>query len=374
MRLHVERDDMNKAPSSPLQGLKIYDEARSAHLERALSGGMTHRLLYRKASYDFDAELARTSGSTITSLIGVSRAVFASDVQCVELNEPLFLRAIPLIIAAFFGGWLRSLCKGNRPKFVTYAIENIDMAAKLSSHTRVPSPIIRVMCRTLLRWIFSCFDRVAFGTQSSKRAYEDLFGLLPSNVEVQLFPAIEPLCDHCELAKSQGQVLFLGAFDDRKGVDTVMMAWPIVQSKMPGARLILVGKGRLSQEVVEWSNAFTGVEVQIDPPRRQIHDALSASVVLVLPSRGSVRWREQVGLPIVEGLSHGCKVVTTRDTGLAEWLREHNHIILASADDEAELAEAILAAISAYSDALSVTRSLPARSGRLDAEAWLWRA
>jgi len=38
---------------------------------------------------------------------------------------------------------------------------------------------------------------------------------------------------------------------------------------------------------------------------------------VVLPSQRVRGWREQVGLPLLEGLAHDCAVVTTTESGLA---------------------------------------------------------
>ena len=65
----------------------------------------------------------------------------------------------------------------------------------------------------------------------------------------------------------------------------------------------------------------------------------------MLPSQPTSAWREQVGLPIVEGLSYGCTIVTTTETGLAGWLSEHRHRVLPADANEAQLAAAIIDAL-----------------------------
>ena len=71
----------------------------------------------------------------------------------------------------------------------------------------------------------------------------------------------------------------------------------------------------------------------------------------------------------MEGLSYGCTIVTTTETGLAGWLTEHQHRVLPADADEAQLAAAI-------TDALRrpVTEHdpLPAQDGRLTTSAWMF--
>ena len=69
------------------------------------------------------------------------------------------------------------------------------------------------------------------------------------------------------------------------------------------ATLALLGKGALEQEARALSVAQPSVTLEVDPPRPRIHSVLDDSRVLVLWSQPSPTWREQVGLPIVEGLS-----------------------------------------------------------------------
>ena len=91
----------------------------------------------------------------------------------------------------------------------------------------------------------------------------------------------------------------------------------------------------------------------------------------MLPSQPRPRWREQVGLPIVEGLGRGCLVVTTSETGLAEWLTAHGHYVVSPPDDAAAFSDALSRAIADTRSPMSVVADLPAVDGRAAAEAWM---
>lgn len=360
-----------------LQGCKVYDEARSAHLERVAAGqqdgGTNARLVYRKVSYDFDDTVGREIGGGQKSLWGIFRHVAGGNFDCIEVNEPFFLRALPTIVAALLGGTVARWRNGRRPLFVTYAIENIDMAAKLRSHALLGGVTVAAT-RLVLRGLVGRMDRIAFGTLAARQGYERLLGHWPERVETSLFTAVEPPCPDCPCAKETDSVLFLGAFDDRKGIAHVMRAWPAVVAQRPGARLNIIGKGPLAYTVSNWAALRDEVSLSIDPPRAQIHASLSRAKVLVLPSIASLRWIEQVGLPIVEGLQHGCVIVTSRDTGLSGWLIGHGHYVLDDPADAAALGRGLLAALGSTMQASAVRATLPSRSGRVEAEEWLWRA
>jgi glycosyltransferase involved in cell wall biosynthesis len=104
-----------------------------------------------------------------------------------------------------------------------------------------------------------------------------------------------------------------------------------------------------------------------------VHRALRRAAVLVLLSQPTPTWREQVGLPLVEGLAHGCTVVTTAETGLADWLAAHGHTVLAPDAAPATVVAAVVEALAAGRPAASVLADLPDDDGRQAAEAWLSR-
>jgi glycosyltransferase involved in cell wall biosynthesis len=108
--------------------------------------------------------------------------------------------------------------------------------------------------------------------------------------------------------------------------------------------------------------------LEVDPGRDRIHAVLHEASALVLPSQPSPTWREQVGLPIVEGLSHACTIVTTAETGLADWLRERGHGVAVDPASPAELAEIIRTVLAHPVDPEAVLAALPARDGRLVAD------
>jgi glycosyltransferase involved in cell wall biosynthesis len=69
-----------------------------------------------------------------------------------------------------------------------------------------------------------------------------------------------------------------------------------------------------------------------------VHELLRTSAVVAMPSVRRPGWREQIGLPLVEGLTHGCRVVTTAETGLADDLRDHPLVTFTTPGDPASLA------------------------------------
>ena len=359
---------------APATIIKVYEEVRSAHFERLIENDYATQLFYRKASYDFEPGMESSRIAYQGSRLSIAGEVFRSDATIVELNEPLFVRALPLTVLCLAAARLRPLRGGKRPRIVTYAIENIDVVAKVAGHSALPERCVRPFLRAALSALISGFDKVAFGTDAARRAYVAVTGVLPRKLVSQVIPPLEPACQNCDLSRKATTVLFLGAFDERKGIDILMRAWPAVIKAVPEARLDIIGKGPREMSIAEWLKQKSGVRLNIDPPRKEIHRALSATKVLVLPSISSRYWREQVGLPILEGLSHGCSVVTTEDTGLADWLKNHGHRVLPNRHTAEDLSSSLIDALREERDALNITKDLPIISGRYAAEDWLCRS
>jgi glycosyltransferase involved in cell wall biosynthesis len=133
-----------------------------------------------------------------------------------------------------------------------------------------------------------------------------------------------------------------------------------------------MGKGERERDVRELANALPSVQLDIDPPRDVIRNTLARSVVLVLLSKRTPLWREQVGLPIVEALEQGCEIVTTEETGIASWLAEHGHAVVADAGDAAAVAGAIAARLRGARPPGELLASLPDEDSRIAADAWMF--
>jgi glycosyltransferase involved in cell wall biosynthesis len=141
---------------------------------------------------------------------------------------------------------------------------------------------------------------------------------------------------------------------------------------LPGATLTLLGKGRLEPLAERAAALDDSIDLVIDPSRTEIHRRLAGSRALALPSQPTPSWREQVGLPIVEGLSHGCAIVATSETGLAGWLKDHGHGVLDTPTTPEALANALAWALTSGPQPVDIIASLPAVDGRLAADEWMF--
>lgn len=349
---------------------RLYESIRTAHLERA------HQLapaaiLYRGRRYDFDVDLAHGLELIEAGPLKAAVILARSKLTALEVNEPLMLSSLPATAVALLALAVRRLLGGGRVLVVSYAIGNTNpYEQRVNSTWR--STLRTAIERRLAAIVGKRVDRMAFGTVAARETYR---GLLPSSgrrTEI-LIPALPSACScpHDQIREPH-RVIYLGDLSVRKGFPVLLAAWPAVRRLDPAARLTIVGKGALTQEALSSAAADSTIEVIISPPRDAIHRQLRRAQVLVLPSQSTPTWREQVGLPIVEGLAHGCSIVTTTETGLASWLVEQAHSVLAPGCSPEALGKAIKRQLDVAAPHGDIIATLPELDGRLAADAWLF--
>lgn len=350
--------------------VRLYESIRTAHLERA------HQLtpaaiLYRRRRYDFDAELARGLELVEAGPLRAALILARSRITTLEVNEPLMLSSLPSTAVALGALALRRLVGGKRVSVVSYAIGNADPFQQ-RLRTGWKSVLREAIERRLAAMVWRRVDRMAFGTLAAQETYRGLLPMAEGRPEA-LIGALPAACP-CPPEERGGpyEVIYLGDFSERKGFPLVLAAWPGVRRAFPDARLTIVGKGALTREALAEAETDSTIDVVLDPPRGEIHRQLRRAQVLVLPSQATPTWREQVGLPIVEGLAHGCSIVTTTETGLATWLAAGPHSVIPPDAPSSELAEAIEHQLRLATPKADILATLPAQDGRLAADSWLF--
>jgi glycosyltransferase involved in cell wall biosynthesis len=352
--------------------LRVYEQLRTAHLERAHELEPASIAFFGRY-YDFEQSL--TEGLDLVPLAG-SRELFGlvlrGRVRELELNEPLALAAVKHSLVAIAAARLAGVLRRRRVRVVSYAIEN---AAPLeSAGHRVRSSWRRMVFRFAVRLVLWQTDRLAFGTTAAQHRYEEV-GVRARTVTT-VVPALPTVCSCVGDLAAEGprdaEVLFVGAFDERKGLRPLLAAWPLVVAAVPDARLRVIGQGPLEDELRALVADRPEVTWEVAPQRTVIHARQRRAKVLVLWSQPSTTWREQVGLPLVEGLSHGCLVVASEQTGIADWLTDHGHQVVDTGAGIQALAAAVVTSLRSTRSPASVVADLPEVDGRLAADRWLF--
>jgi glycosyltransferase involved in cell wall biosynthesis len=226
------------------------------------------------------------------------------------------------------------------------------------------------MIAPLVGWLVSILtERCAFGTDSSRAAYEQMLG--PRIITSKTFPDLHAQRTTSAVPPDAPAVLFVGALEPRKGLAELMSAWEVVEQRLPNSELTIIGDGVMAKAVEAWVAAgekrnWLGVQ-----SRTAIYAAMQRSVALVVPSIRFGRWKEQVSRPIQEALSHGLTIVSSDETGIGSFLDTHGHYVIPVRDIGVRLADAIEQALRSPLPRQEVLDSLPMEDGRLAADRWL---
>lgn len=354
----------------PARIVQLYDVVRTAHLERAAElGDVT--ILYKSRRYDFDDAIASKVKAKRAGLLGAGWFALTHTIDVLEVNEPLMESAAPRSAVVIAAARLRSaLLRRPRTQVVAYAIAN------LAPRELVPNLPWKARIRFHLQWLFvdpvwRGVDRLALGTEDAANLYRAEFASRRS----------QPVCRQLESlpapaaglpAVRDRTIVFLGDMSERKGFPQVLVAWEVLRAHDANARLLLIGRGQGATAAATLAERDARVQFVHDPPREQIFPLLARSRVLVLPSRRRPLWKEQIGLPILEGLAHGCIIVTTTESGISNWLHAHGHVVLPEDARADELAEALVRALDSDKTPLEVLADLPDVDGREVARRWMY--
>ena len=137
------------------------------------------------------------------------------------------------------------------------------------------------------------------------------------------------------------EILFVGQFEQRKGIRELLAAFAGVPD--PSARLRLVGNGALEPEVRQAAARDARIDVVGYLRQEQLPEALARARCLVLPSITTALDREPWGLVVNEAMHAGVAVVATDTVGaVAGGLVRHEHNGLVAPERDADALRAAL--------------------------------
>ena len=136
-------------------------------------------------------------------------------------------------------------------------------------------------------------------------------------------------------------VLFIGQLVPRKAFDILARAMPAVVRACPAVRFVLVSHNRQGEAELRRIVAEGGVEDHFEL-RGRVSEAekltlLREAAVVAAPSR-----YEGFGIPLIEAMAAGCPLVTTDVPACNEIVQHEVNGLLATYDDPAALAAAIV--------------------------------
>ncbi|MFG0262392.1 MAG: glycosyltransferase family 4 protein, partial [Novipirellula sp. JB048] len=173
-------------------------------------------------------------------------------------------------------------------------------------------------------------------------------GLLQSplrSVEI-LYSIVEPPSQNGHVTRSDRNVLFMGTLTHKKGIASLIDAWPMVLNRCADAKLHVYGKdgrgenGRsmtsmLSSRLSE--QQLSTVKFHGHVSREKLHDALRKSRLGVFPS-----YAETFGLAPAESMAWGCPTIYSERTCGREVVRHGKDGLLIDPDKPEQIANAII--------------------------------
>lgn len=197
----------------------------------------------------------------------------------------------------------------------------------------LPSP-----ARVFTRWVFRAADRVVVLGEIWKRMLSDELGIDPARIAV-VYNGVPPMPVRPRRASSGVcRILYVGKLRAEKGLVELLDALSSTRLKDADWRLTLVGSGDRSrfESLAKARGLADGVSFTGWLEAEAVKHALAAADVFVLPSHHE-------GLPfgILEALSAGLAIVTTRVGALPEILRDGESALLVPHADTPALEEAL---------------------------------
>ena len=166
------------------------------------------------------------------------------------------------------------------------------------------------------------------------------YRLIPNGVDTDFFnPAVEPLP---MFANSRPKILFMGRFEQRKGLMYLLKALPIIKRAIPDIQCIVVGAGpfgysyyrQFLDKTVMDDVHFVGLVSGPDRPRYY-----ATCDVFCAPSIGS----ESFGIVLLEAMATGKPVVASDINGYRNVLADGIEGLLSAPCDEQGIADRIIA-------------------------------
>ncbi len=208
--------------------------------------------------------------------------------------------------------------------------------------------------------LFQTSDRVIATTPSEKAVLTDFYSapserikLVPCGVNTGVFHPCKQKIEPEHLPRNKKIILFVGRFEENKGLDILLQSLVILQNKFPltAAMTCLVVAGgddlnllpnQVSSEKQKYldfieTNGLTSLVRFIGPIKHEdLASYFRSASVTVVPS-----FYESFGLVAVEAMASGCPVVASRTGGLADNVINGKTGLLVEPKNPEELAIAI---------------------------------
>ena len=162
------------------------------------------------------------------------------------------------------------------------------------------------------------------------------YKVIPNGVDLRRFQGVEPFGRYRDGVHN---ILFVGRFEERKGVMQLLKAYRVLRKRGVNARLLVIGGGPGEREVRRYlaTRRLGGVELLGRVSDEDKARYFATADVYVSPATG----RESFGIVLLEAMAAGCPVVCSDIHGYRSVVRRDQQAILVPPRDRDALVDAL---------------------------------
>lgn len=202
------------------------------------------------------------------------------------------------------------------------------------------SPFYSLARPLLRRWARHLDGRIAVSPAAARLALRYVPGqyeIIPNGVDIARFAA--PARCPPEITALQPYVLFVGRFEERKGLSVLLHAFAAVKARHPEVHLVVVGDrgGEAIERELTTRYAVADVHIAGHVADELLPAYYQHATVFCAPNTGN----ESFGVVLLEAMAAGCPVVASNIEGFAELVAYGIHGLLVPPRSPGLLADAL---------------------------------
>ena len=145
--------------------------------------------------------------------------------------------------------------------------------------------------------------------------------------------------------KNNKIILFVGRFNEQKGIEYLIKAMPSVVSKIKNAKLLIIGEGdyrRYLEKITNDLKINDFVEFLGSKPHKELPDYYNLADIFVLPAVTTKIGTEAFGLVLIEAMACGTCVIGSSSGGIKNVIKDNFNGLIFQEKNSEELANKIV--------------------------------
>ncbi len=197
------------------------------------------------------------------------------------------------------------------------------------------------LARFLFSGTFKKLKAVLPVSESAKKEIEKYFKanykIIPNGIDIEKFnPNVKP---HPKMSGDFKKILYVGRLEERKGLEYLLRAFPLIKKEIKDAKLFVVGKGHLEDYFKKLASKFgSDVEFVGYVPFEELPSFYAGCDVYCSPATGG----EAFGIVLLEAMATGKPVCASRIEGYSEVIKDGENGLLFEPKNPQDIADKII--------------------------------